>query len=124
MFHELWSGVFRDYIDQTSNPKRALFVACITEVVPNARKYDPATAHLTSLITHEEYKRERDGHLSLTRGCLVILDLKFMKPDPVTGVLKCQQKRKFGYVERFRTYMRSNGHSSMYTDRIEKTRKV
>ena len=124
MLHELWSGVFRDYVDQTLNTKRALFVACITEVVPNTRKYHPATAHLTSLISHEEYKQERNGILPLTRGCLVILDLKFINPDPVTGVLRCQQKRKFGFVESFRTYPRSNGHSNRYTDMIEKTRKV
>ena len=127
MMHELWSTVFRDYVDQQSpipslGMKRPTFIAFITEIAPPS--YNNPRQHvlsLTSLISHEENRMERDGCLP-NRGWLVILDLIFSKTDPTTGCKKEERKKKFGFVESFRSYRRSRDHGNVYINHLEEAR--
>ena len=127
MMHELWSTVFRDYVDQqlpipSLGMKRPTFIAFITEI--SQPSYNNPRQHvlsLTSLISHEENRMERDGCLP-NRGWLVILDLIFSKTDTATGCKKEERKRKFGFVESFRSYRRSRDHGNVYINHLEEAR--
>ena len=126
MLHELWSSVFRDYSEgqQASNPniknmKRPSFLACVTEQIPSSLRQQQL--NLTSLLSYDESKLEREGCLP-SKGWLVILDLTFSKSDAVTGMKKCHQKKKFGYVESFRCYRRTREQGNMYINQLEGTR--
>ena len=125
MMHELWSAVFREYVDQqapipTMGMKRPTFIAYITEIAPpsnqNQRQH---LLHLTSLISNEENRL--DGCLP-SRGWLVILELIFSRIDPVTGSKKTQRKKKFGYVESLRTHRRSRDVGNVYINLLEEAR--
>jgi hypothetical protein len=125
MLHELWSTVFKDYLDQQSSTpsmtaKRPTFIACITEQI-RSHSQRQQQINLTSLISYEESKLEREGSLP-NRGWLVILELTFIKTDVITGERKGQQKKKFGFVERFRCYRRSKEHGNIYINQLEGTR--
>ena len=124
MLHELWSSVFRDFSDQQAavpslGLKRPPILACLTEQSTSSRRTH--TINLTSLMSYDESKLERDGCLP-TKGWLVILDLTFIKIDVVTGMRKSQQKKKFGFVEGFRIHRRSNNHGNIYIDQLERAR--
>ena len=122
MLHELWSSVFRDYVDQQSpmpslGRKRPSLIACITEQTPSTHRQHNVI-NLTSLISYEESKLEREGCLP-NKGWLVILELIFSNPDGGSGAHKFQQKKKFGYVESFRCYRRTKEHGNPHISQLE-----
>ena len=73
--------------------------------------------NLTSLISHDENKMDLPN-----RGWLVILELIFSRTDPATGTKKTQRKKKFGFVENFRTYRRSREPGNVYINILEDAR--
>ena len=126
MLHELWSSVFREFVDQQASfpplgIKRPTFIALITEQLPNNHRQPDNRIQLTSLISLEESKLDRERCLP-SKGWLVILDLIFSKSDVVTGNRKCQLKRKFGFVEDFRCYRRTKEQNNLYINQLEGTR--